>query len=73
MTVHIIKLCVGVDSVDDLEHWLDHRKPTEGFKWRAYGAYPYNAHDSQASDGNSGWGISLLGDQGDGTGATADH
>nr|WP_321459459.1 DUF1489 domain-containing protein [uncultured Cohaesibacter sp.] len=26
MTVHIVKLCVGVDSVDDLEHWIEHRQ-----------------------------------------------
>ena len=26
MTVHIIKLCVGVDSVDDLESWIKHRQ-----------------------------------------------
>nr|WP_321456702.1 DUF1489 domain-containing protein [uncultured Cohaesibacter sp.] len=26
MTVHIVKLCVGVDSVDDLEHWIEHRR-----------------------------------------------
>ena len=26
MTVHIIKLCVGVDSVDDLEAWIEHRQ-----------------------------------------------
>nr|WP_319388822.1 DUF1489 domain-containing protein [uncultured Cohaesibacter sp.] len=25
MTVHIVKLCVGVDSVDDLERWIEHR------------------------------------------------
>lgn len=26
MTVHIIKLCVGVDSVDDLERWIEQRQ-----------------------------------------------
>ncbi|WP_321446805.1 DUF1489 domain-containing protein [uncultured Cohaesibacter sp.] len=26
MTVHIVKLCVGVDSVDDLERWIEHRR-----------------------------------------------
>ena len=26
MTVHMMKLCVGVDSVDDLEAWITHRQ-----------------------------------------------
>ncbi|WP_316861678.1 DUF1489 family protein [uncultured Cohaesibacter sp.] len=26
MTVHLIKLCVGVDRVDDLEHWIAQRQ-----------------------------------------------
>lgn len=26
MTIHMIKLCVGVESVDDLEYWIEQRQ-----------------------------------------------
>ncbi len=29
MTLHMIKLCVGVESIDDLAHWQKHRLATQ--------------------------------------------
>jgi len=30
MTVHLVKLCVGADSVDDLRHWIEERLAEAG-------------------------------------------
>ncbi|SNY93930.1 hypothetical protein SAMN04515647_4250 [Cohaesibacter sp. ES.047] len=35
MTVHILKLCVGVDSADDLERWIEHRQTQKALSGEA--------------------------------------
>ena len=40
MPLHLVKLCVGCDSVDDLSHWIAERAAEK----RRHGLPPYHVH-----------------------------
>ena len=73
MTVHIVKLCVGVDTVDDLERWIEHRRHLQAMAGEARRAYSHHPYDAQASGRNSRWWLALLGHKGNDPGARANH
>ena len=48
MTLHLIKLSVGTDSVEDLQRWIRQKLKEKKKRGRKAGAHPHHAHGAQA-------------------------
>ncbi len=59
MALHLIKLCVGAESIADLQAWIQSRRQAQSRRSR-----PCHADDAQTRRGIARWRLALLGHQG---------
>ncbi len=64
MTLHLIKLCVGCDSIEDLAEWIEHKRKEARRAGRQARACPCHAHGAEAARRPARRRLALLGDQG---------
>ena len=64
MTVHLIKLCVGVETVNELADWQDERLKRLKREKQAAGTVPPHAADAASARRDARRRLALLGDQG---------